>query len=38
MFQRVICTCEQQYYKINYKYERCKHSKLNLAAKIFHYD
>ena len=27
MFQWVICTCEQQYYKINYKYERCEHTK-----------
>ena len=27
MFQGVICTCEGRYYKINYRYERCKHTK-----------
>ena len=38
MFRRVIFTCEQPYCKINYKYERCKHTKLNLATKIFPVD
>ena len=27
MFHRVSCTCEQRFCKINYKYERCKHTK-----------
>ena len=33
MFRRVIWTCEQPYYKINYKYERCKHTKTKSCYK-----
>ena len=33
MFERVSCTCEQRFYKINYKYERCKHTKTKLCYK-----
>ena len=33
MFQQVICTCEWRYYKINYKYERCKHTKTKSCYK-----
>ena len=35
MFQRVSCTCEQQFCKINYKYERCKHIKTKFCYKNF---
>ena len=33
MLQRIICTWERQYYKTNYKYERCKHSKTKSCYK-----
>ena len=33
MFRQVICTCERWYYKINYKYERCKHTKTKSCYK-----
>ena len=33
MFWWVICTCDQRYYKINYKYERCKHTKTKSCYK-----
>ena len=33
MFQQVICFCERWYYKINYKYERCKHTKTKSCYK-----
>ena len=33
VFQRVIFTCEQQYYKINYIYQRCKHTKTKSCYK-----
>ena len=36
MFWWVICTCEGQYYKTNYKYERYKHIKQKVAEKLFH--
>ena len=38
MFRQVISTCEWQYYKINYIYERCKHTKTKSCHKIFHVD
>ena len=31
MFWRVICTCEAQYYKINYKHEGCKFTKTKVV-------
>ena len=33
MFWQVICFCEQWYYKIKYKYERCKHTKTKSCNK-----
>ena len=33
MFWWVICTCEEQYYKINLKYEKCKHAKTKAFCK-----
>ena len=33
MFGQVICTCEKQYYKINYKYSKCKHIKTKACSK-----
>ena len=33
MFRQVICFCERWYYKINYKYERCKHTKTKSCNK-----
>ena len=33
MFRQAICTCEERYYKINYKYERCKHTKTSAYCK-----
>ena len=35
MFWRVICTCEERCYKINYKNERCKHSVGQFFANVF---
>ena len=34
MFRQVVCAYEGQNYKINYKYDRYKHIKPILAAKI----
>ena len=33
VFWRVICTCEGRYYKINYKYEKCKLTKTKAYCK-----
>ena len=33
MFCQVICFCERWYYKINYKYERCKHTE-NVGSSV----
>ena len=33
MFRQVIFTCEVQYYKINHKYERRKHTKTKACYK-----
>ena len=32
-FWQVICFCERWYYKIKYKYERCKHTKTKSCYK-----
>ena len=33
MFWPVICNCEKQYYKINYKHERCKCTKTKACCR-----
>ena len=33
MFYQVICTCERQYYKINYKYERYECTKTKACCR-----
>ena len=35
IFWQVTCTCEGQYYKINYKYDRCKLIKISAANKCW---
>ena len=35
IFWQATCTCEGQYYKINYKYDRCKLIKISAANKCW---
>ena len=37
MFRQDICAFEGRYYTINYKYERCKHSKMKTCRKNISY-